>query len=72
MKLKVLSQYRSAKVAYEADQLLDLKDEEAAFLMRDAPGCFKVYVPRKRRGRPPKRRLPVENAMIEEPGVVTK
>lgn len=44
--LRVLGRYRTADVSYEAGQVLDLKDEAAAYLMRDSPSSFEVIVPK--------------------------
>lgn len=40
MRLRVVSRYRSVEVAYEEGQEIDVSDEHAAFLKRDAPGSF--------------------------------
>jgi hypothetical protein len=45
MKLKVVSPYKSSSTVYEVGQVLDLPDNMAAWLLRDAPGCFEVLLP---------------------------
>jgi hypothetical protein len=40
MKIKVVSKYSNQKAQYGAGQVIDVPEEEAAFLMNDAPGCF--------------------------------
>lgn len=42
MRLRVLGRYRAGDVAYEAGQVVDVKDGEGAFLLRDSPGSFEV------------------------------
>jgi hypothetical protein len=43
MQLKVVSPYRAGQVFYPEGQIIHVTEAEAAFLMRDAPGCFEVY-----------------------------
>ncbi len=45
MRLEVLHSYRSRDLSYEAGQVIEVDTERAAFLMRDAPGCFREAVP---------------------------
>ena len=40
MLLRVTGDYRSGAVAYTKGQLVQVTDEEGAFLMRDSPGSF--------------------------------
>jgi hypothetical protein len=44
MQLRVLSDYRRQRVAYAAGEIIDVTEDEAAFLLRDAAGTFAVYV----------------------------
>ena len=39
-RLKVVSDYRSGGVQYSAGEVLEVDESRAAFLFRDAPGCF--------------------------------
>lgn len=40
MQLKVNSRYRTQAVSYEAGQIIDASEAEAAHLMADSPGTF--------------------------------
>lgn len=40
MQLRVISRYENRDVVYEVGQTIDVDDMAAAWLMRDAPGCF--------------------------------
>lgn len=40
MQLRVISRYENRDVVYEVGQTIDVDDMTAAWLMRDAPGCF--------------------------------
>lgn len=42
MKIRVLKPYQSRGVFYPVDAVITVTEEEAAFLLRDAPGCFAV------------------------------
>lgn len=44
MKLKVVSEYRSARERYTEGQVIDVTEAQADWLKRDAPGCFEDYV----------------------------
>ena len=47
MKLYVIANYKNRDVFYKAGrELTDLSEEEASFLMRDAPGCFSKSKPK--------------------------
>ena len=53
--LKVIKTYRSKDREYEQGSKITVEDDEAAFLMRDAPGCFVEYEPKaKAADEPPK------------------
>ena len=41
MRLVCKSPYRTQAVAYKVGQVIDVKDEEGAFLLRDSPGSFR-------------------------------
>lgn len=43
-KLRVVSEYRSRDVVYGVGSVIEVSDEQARFLMVDAPGCFVVHV----------------------------
>lgn len=40
VKLKVIKSYRNRNTQYQEGQVIDVTSSEAAFLIRDAPGCF--------------------------------
>lgn len=42
MKLHVLKPYQARGLAYSAGVVITVPEEEARFLLRDAPGCFAV------------------------------
>lgn len=42
MELKVLKLYINRTVVYAAGSVINVTPAEAAFLQRDAPGCFEV------------------------------
>ena len=53
--LKVVKDYRNKDREYEQGSKITVEDDEAAFLMRDAPGCFAEYKPKaKAADEPPK------------------
>ena len=41
MKLKVIHDYKNRTVFYLAKSVIEVTEAEAAFLLNDAPGCFK-------------------------------
>jgi hypothetical protein len=45
MKLKLISNYSSREVRFDAGVEIEVSDAQAAFLMADAPGCFAVVGP---------------------------
>ena len=44
MRIECVSRYRRGEVSHEPGQILDLRDEDGEFLMRDSPGSFRVVV----------------------------
>ena len=60
VRLKVLSNYRRQQVAYVVGTIIEVREDEAEFLLRDAPGCFEV-VPAG-----PRVDLPAEEPVVEE------
>ena len=63
MKLKVKALYQCRDTTYQPGSIIDVPEEEAIFLLSDAPGVFEKYHPRKakRVKRPPRHK------MVEEP-----
>lgn len=43
MRLQVTGRYRSGYGSYEAGQVIDMTEEQAAILLRDSPGTFIAY-----------------------------
>lgn len=62
IKLRVKGSYVNRGVAYSPGQVIDVSDEEARFLMADAPGCFEPVRNTRRRKRV---RKPPQNKMVE-------
>ena len=46
MRLRCVSRYSSALGSFKPGELLDLKDAEGAYLLRDSPGSFEEVIER--------------------------
>lgn len=44
VKLLVKKHYRSREIDYPEDKTIEVPENEAEFLLRDAPGCFEVVI----------------------------
>ena len=44
VKLRVVQTYRNREVYYEAGRVIEVSEQEASWLMADAPGCFETFV----------------------------
>jgi hypothetical protein len=49
MKLRVLQDYCCRSVVYRAGRVIVVSDEEGAWLLNDAPGCFELDEPKQRK-----------------------
>ena len=45
VRLKALGRYRNRDVYYQPGTVIELPADQAAFVLRDAPGCFEVVQP---------------------------
>lgn len=44
IRLKVKQEYRAGALYYAAGSIIDVPAEAGNWLMRDAPGCFELYI----------------------------
>ena len=44
VKLRVVQPYRNREVYYEVGRVIEVSEQEASWLMADAPGCFETFV----------------------------
>jgi len=62
MKLYVDKKYRNREVEYTAGKTIEVPEDEAEFLLKDAPGCFEVVEEKAEKAV----KAPEVNKMIDE------
>lgn len=67
VKLAVKSDYRNRDVVYLEGRTIEVPEDEAAFLLRDAPDCFGK--PKVARQQKPKAKPDTDTKEVEEPEV---
>jgi hypothetical protein len=60
MKLVVKGDYRNREVFYQKGQVIEVPEDAAEFLLRDAPGCFETATEKAVKA-------PEVNKMVDEP-----
>ena len=61
MKLKCLKPYKNKELQYKPGDVIEVTPDEAAYLHKDAPGCFEDVVVKKQV------KAPVKNKAVKAP-----
>jgi hypothetical protein len=67
IRLQVVSTYRARQVAYQKGTIIEVTEDEAEFLLRDAPGCFEIAPDIPRADEPPADEPPAGKAPKRPP-----